>query len=307
MLELRQGADGKSSAGRLNSGFAGDTLNAAIYAKRVNPELEVSFLSGIGKDPYSQGFVEFCQQEFLNTELLLRSKTANLGIYAIDVDDKGERSFYYWRKDSAATQVIQLVNEYWINHELHAPTMVFFSGLSLGILSDDDKQSLLNLIQYFKTQGSQVAFDPNYRARMWSSKAHTVTWLTKAYVLSDVILPGLDEHQALFGHNSAQDVADYMQSLGNKELIVKCGLDGVLAFEPYGQVHHQAFNPAPVQVDSTAAGDSFAGTYLATRLANHSVAQAIKQADSVARFVVQHPGAIVETSIFNAFLAKEMG
>ena len=62
---------------------------------------------------------------------------------------------------------------------------------------------------------------------------------------------------------------------------------------------HVPFNPTPTQVDSTAAGDSFAGTYLISRVNGNSVLQAIENADKVAREVVQHPGAIMNIELYN--------
>jgi 2-dehydro-3-deoxygluconokinase len=298
MLELRN-----AGTQQLSFGFAGDTLNAAIYAKRFASALEVSYLTAVGKDPYSQQFSDFCHLESLNTDLLLSSNSANLGIYAIDTDDKGERYFYYWRKDSAATQVMELLERYRQTQTIAHYDLVFFSGLSMAILSDENKHKLLALLKYFKQQGSCIAFDPNYRPRMWQDKSHAIKWLQAAYAISDVILPGLDEHQELFGHNSAQDVADFVQTFGFDELIVKCGQDGVRSFSP-SQQFHLPFNPAPQQVDSTAAGDSFAGTYLASRLLGDTIPDAVKHADNIARFVVQHPGAIVATQVFNQFLKE---
>ncbi|MEG3768263.1 sugar kinase [Alteromonas sp. 14N.309.X.WAT.G.H12] len=300
MLELRP-----QQARQFKCGYAGDTLNAAIYAKRINPDLTVSFLTGIGQDPYSADFITFCQQESLNTKLLLTSKTANLGIYAIATDDAGERSFYYWRKGSAATQLMNLIDEYGGKEAIDVPSMVFFSGLALGFLSDGDKPRLLQLIEYFKDKGSQIAFDPNYRPMLWKSPAHTIEWLNFAYEVSDLILPGLDEHQVLFGHQTAEEVAEYMSRFEFDELIIKCGDEGVKGYDKTGLVHHQPFNPAPTQIDSTAAGDSFAGTYLAKRLCHCSMAEGMKQADSVARFVVQHSGAIVDGGIFQRFLETD--
>jgi 2-dehydro-3-deoxygluconokinase len=299
MLELRKAAEQ-----HIPYGYAGDTLNAAIYAKRFNAELSVGFLTGIGLDPYSQGFIDYCQKEGIQTDLFLPSKTANLGIYSIDLDDAGERSFYYWRKGSAATQLVSLMAAHLQSNPLTSPNTVFFSGLTMGILAEQDKGGLFDLLQQFKQQGSKIAFDPNYRHKMWTDKQHAIHWLEKAYAISDVILPGLDEHQELFGHNSAEDIVSYMQPFGFDELIIKCGDEGVKTFDSNNNQQHIPFNPAPIQVDSTAAGDSFAGTYLASRLQGDPILQSIQNADNVARFVVQHPGAIVVQNVFEQFRAK---
>lgn len=297
MLELR-GAGGD----KMPYGYAGDTLNAAIYAQRFNDDIQVEYLTGVGNDPYSQGFVDYCQQEELETQLILTSQTANLGIYAIDTDDNGERSFYYWRKDSAATQMVYLYEQYQKSNRVDTPEFVYFSGLSLGILDDENKAGLLNIVSEFKEAGSTVAFDPNYRPKLWRDKEHAIEWINRAYELSDIIFPGLDDHKFLFGHHDASDIVDYIKPFGFDELVLKCQSDGVITYDVEGRVYQIPFNPAPIQIDTTAAGDSFAGTYLASRMSGNDIHSAMVNADSVARLVVQHSGAIVDKYVFSQFI-----
>ena len=65
-------------------------------------------------------------------------------------------------------------------------------------------------------------------------------------------------------------------------------------------------HPCPVKkvVDTTAAGDSFNGGYLAARLGGIAPAQAVKFAARLAGFVVEHTGAIVGKEHFNGFALK---
>ena len=88
------------------------------------------------------------------------------------------------------------------------------------------------------------------------------------------------------------------------EVIIKCDSDGVYAFDEDKKEYHLPFSPASTQVDSTAAGDSFAGTYLAARLNGSRIDEAISHAAEVAKFVIQHHGAIVEQSVFSNFLCS---
>ena len=43
----------REEGGASRVGFAGDTLNAAIYLKRSAPELEVAYVTALGTDPLS--------------------------------------------------------------------------------------------------------------------------------------------------------------------------------------------------------------------------------------------------------------
>lgn len=291
MMELRN-----QSANSLVKSFAGDTYNAAVYAKRYAPSTEVKYLSAVGEDFFSYEMIAAWQSEGLSTEFVARSPISPLGVYAISTDQHGERSFTYWRKGSAASQMMSLIDQPGIIAQADDIDVVYFSGISLAILSEEDKGKLLDFIKQLKAQGVKVAFDPNYRPKMWLSTEHAIDWANQAYAISDIVFPGLEDHQDMFGHQTKEAIVDYFAQFNASEIIVKCGKDGVYAYGTEGE-SHLPFTPAPKQIDSTAAGDSFAGTYLGARSLGKSVAESVAAAADVARIVVQHPGAIIDKSL----------
>ncbi|TYK67232.1 sugar kinase [Colwellia echini] len=288
MMELTPQGD-KS----FNKAFAGDTYNALVYAKRSVPELNAFIFSAIGNDDISRSMSTEWEKEGVNTSFTLISNTATIGIYAISTDVTGERSFSYWRKNSAASQMMAIKPVYELIETCPDVSCVFFSGISLAILSEEDKAVLIKFIQGLKAKGVKIAFDPNYRPAMWVNKEHAVFWLEQAYSVSDIVLPGEEDHQALFAHQDHIAIADYCQLFNVQEVIIKCGEKGTFAYFDGKLTAHQPFKAAPIQVDSTAAGDSFAGTYLAQRIINNDIATALQQASKVAGHVVQHRGAIM--------------
>lgn len=285
--------------------FAGDTYNAAIYAKRWNPQLRVSYLSALGTGPISDAIVAQCTTEgSIDTSLIARSEDAIPGLYMIVIDANGERSFMYWCRNSAATQMIRLLEENGGVQSIPDVDYIYFSGITLAILSDDDKQLLLDLINSKRGKHCKVAFDPNYRPQMWRSTEHAKLWIDRAYQCSDLVFPGVDDHYVLFGHSDQQVIKDYLDGFGVREMVIKCGEKGVFAHDSHGQTVHLPFIAANIQVDSTAAGDSFAGTYIASRMAGKNTDASVMAAANIARFVVQHRGAIVEQPLYHSFMKK---
>ncbi len=136
--------------------FAGDTYNAAVYAKRWCPELEVSYLSAVGTDAISDTMLEQWLTEDIDCSLVVRSEDAPPGIYTIATDADGERSFVYWRDHSAATQIMQLLRACGGAKIIPNFDYVYFSGICLAILSDEDKGSLLDLVQSLRNCGANV-------------------------------------------------------------------------------------------------------------------------------------------------------
>ncbi|BED89350.1 ketodeoxygluconokinase [Pseudoalteromonas sp. MM1] len=280
--------------------FAGDTYNALVYAKRFAEQLNCELFSAVGEDILSINMLKKWQQEGISSKQVIKTPDHNVGIYAISTDQHGERSFDYWRNQSAAKHMMELYAKQPFDFGLGKNDWVFFSGISLAILEDDSKQQLVDLLTKLKAQGCIIAFDPNYRARMWQSKAHAIEWLERAYQISDVVLPGLDDHYTLFGHTNANDIVDYCQQFAIDEVVIKAGSKGMQVFCQNTLSAQCAFNPAPQQVDSTAAGDSFAGTYLAARMTHHEPQIALHMADKVASQVVQHQGAILPFDVYQA-------
>ena len=199
MMELKE-----TSAISVAKSFAGDVYNTAVYAKRWLLDLEVNFLTAIGNDPISQQFELTCEVEGINCQAILHSDTKHMGIYLISTDKHGERSFTYWRNQSAARQIMSMLPQ--SEFSSNDFDLVYFSGISLSILSEEAKSLLIEYIQKLKRQGAKIAFDPNYRAHMWDIKDKAIYWIEKAYALSDIVLPGIEDHKALFGHYTSGSI-----------------------------------------------------------------------------------------------------
>ena len=299
MVELYQLVDNV-----YHQNFAGDVFNTAVYLKRTcEHPVEVQFFTAVGTDLISDKLVRAVEREKIDTSLMLRTKTARPGLYMINTDAFGERSFVYWRDSSAAKQVLQCFNAQRSFTALAGCDMFYFSGITLAILSDSDRAQLFELVKQLKADGSQIIFDPNYRPALWSDAEHAKAAFIQAYRLADVALPGLDDHKVLFDAKTTTDVVEQLAALGVAEIIVKDGKNGI-----NGRYQQQNFtalaHPVKKVVDTTAAGDSFNGGYLAARLGGIAPQHAVKFAARLAGFVVEHTGAIVSKDHFNGFWAQ---
>ena len=106
----------------------------------------------------------------------------------------------------------------------------------------------------------------------------------------------------LFGDEDAEACATRHHDAGVSEVAVKLGADGCYVSRDAGGGPARAGKraathvPVPAQreaKDTTGAGDSFNGAYLAARLAGREPAEAAAVAHTVAGEVVMHPGAII--------------
>ena len=295
MVELSQG----SEPGEFKQSFAGDTFNTGVYIKRcLRESAQVNFLSVIGEDRMSEQLLNFMNKEQIDSRYLYRCKSEKMGLYIIHVDQDGERSFDYWRETSAAKNLMNFIQQDAVKMSFSAINMLFFSGISLAILADEDLSSFWTFFDSCKSAGCQIAFDPNYRSALWSSPQKARNAFEIAYSLSDIVSPGVDDHKQLYNQHNATEIADHLEAKGIKEIIIKNGERGVMICIE-GERLHIDITPVTEVVDTTSAGDAFNGGYLSARQCGKSVKDAVIYGAKVAACVIQHQGAIVPKTCFS--------
>ncbi|GAB1479281.1 sugar kinase [Paracoccaceae bacterium] len=269
-------------------GFAGDTFNTAVYCRRCLRSGSVAYQTRIGNEPLSEGFLRLAGAEGLDLSATGREAGHNLGIYSVQTDAKGERSFAYWRSDSAARRMFLTAADF---AALEGADLIYLSGITLAILAPAAREALLVRLAELRVAGARVAFDSNYRPRLWPDAETARQVIGRAWALADIALPSVDDEMALFGD---ADAASVLARLGPREGALKRGAEGPLALRP--GVTPPAFVPAERVVDTTAAGDSFNGGFLAALAGGADTAAAMAAGHALARQVVGLPGAIVPTT-----------
>ncbi|MEL0607270.1 sugar kinase [Vibrio echinoideorum] len=293
--------------GTMQQTYGGDTLNAAVYLNRSatshssstnTPRIRTSYITALGADSISQEMLKRWQDEGLSTDLVLIDEQRSPGLYLIQLDDVGERTFLYWRNDSAARYMVQHPGFDKITAQLCDVDMVFLSGISLAILPHSDQLKLLTIIQGLRERGVTIAFDSNYRPKLWDSEDAIKETYQLAYQATDITLVTFDDEQLLWQDTHPQDTIKRLHALGVKTIVVKLGPEGCLISEnPENEPVKIKTTPVETVVDSTSAGDSFNGGFLSCYLAGGSIEEACHQGNALARLVIQHHGAIIPKSI----------
>lgn len=287
MLELSS----LQAPGLAKVGIAGDVFNTAIYLKRALPDTcEVCFISALGSDPMSDQFIDFVAQEGIQTNRIKRDTDRLPGIYAINTDSEGERSFDYWRENSAARTMFETENgtDFQL---LEGMDVIYLSAITLAILSPDVREKLFDWLQAYRQSGGKFAFDSNYRPRLWSSKAEARSVTDRAWSLSDIALPSIDDEHALFDEDTAAATLDRFMTYGCGVGALKRGALGPVPINTSTKVN-QSYPVVERVVDSTAAGDSFNAGFLGSYLTGGSIADALQKGHALSSEVVMHSGAI---------------
>jgi 2-dehydro-3-deoxygluconokinase len=286
MIEMARGGDG-----RFTQGCGGDTFNTAIYLARKG--LDVSYATALGDDSYSDAIVALAATEGIATDLMLRLPARLPGLYMIETDATGERSFQYWRDSAPARELFELADWERIAQGLLDARLIYFSGITLSLYSNTGLGRFLAALEVARQSGAKVAFDGNYRPRGWSGDVQrTRTVFMEALKRVDIALPTYDDEALLWGDTSPRSTVERMQAFGIAEIVVKNGANSALVAAG-GQQEEVPVPEVVVAVDTTAAGDSFNAGYLAARLSGDNPGIAVKAAHRLASEVVQHRGAIM--------------
>lgn len=291
MIELSE----KGAA--VNRGFGGDTLNTSVYIARQTDAsaLGVHYVTALGTDTFSQQMLESWQSENVQTDLIQRMADRLPGLYYIETDDTGERTFYYWRNEAAAKFWLESEQSAAICEELATFDYLYLSGISLAILNPTSREKLLTLLRECRANGGKVIFDNNYRPRLWSSKEETQQVYQQMLSCTDIAFLTLDDEDALWGEKPVAEVIARTHAAGVEEVVVKRGADSCLvAIAGQPQLDVPAVKlPKEKVVDTTAAGDSFSAGYLAVRLTGGDAESAAKRGHLTASTVIQYRGAII--------------
>ena len=156
MVELARGPDG-----RFALGYGGDTFNTAVYLARLG--VDTAYATALGEDRYSDGIIARAADEGVSTELVLREPGRVPGLYLIETDKKGERTFHYWRDTSPARELFELPGWERVAEAIVTADLVYFSGITLSLYSNAGIGRLLATLEYARQRGAKIAFDSNYR------------------------------------------------------------------------------------------------------------------------------------------------
>ena len=267
-------------------GYGGDTFNTAVHIARTG--IATAYLTALGEDMFSADLrAQWCA-EGLDTSLVLSHPRRNPGLYAITTDAAGERSFTYWRGESAARAMFACPGAEGAFDAAADAGLLGFSLISLAILDDAGRMRLLDLARTVRARGGQVAFDGNYRPRLWPDADTARTVRDAAIACATIGLPTLDDEIALCDARDAGAVAAHWQALGCAETVVKLGADGCLLGDGSLVAPAQLLRP----VDTSGAGDAFNAGYLAARLEGRGASAAAEAGHRLAGWTVMRPGAI---------------
>ena len=271
-------------------GVAGDTFNTAVGLAQLGCPVE--FIAGIGTDPGSERIREACARWGVGTSLIATLPDGKPGLYMIHTDAAGERSFSYWRGESAARELFSRPAELesLLSH-IDRGQYIYLSGITLAIAAVDCRTVLSEFLAGYRRDGGRIAFDCNHRPPLWQSAGEAAASYENILQACDLFFAGADDLTSAWGLDE-DALLPFLANLDCETILLKRGADNLLLIEG-GEVREVETEPVAAIVDTTGAGDAFNAGYLAALLRQHNTNSAARFANILGAACLAHAGALL--------------
>jgi 2-dehydro-3-deoxygluconokinase len=241
---------------RFRQGFSGDTLDAALAARRsLGPGWRVGLFTAIGDDDWSARLFAFLKAAELETNHVRRLPGRRPGI-SVTAPGDAAPSTEVWRENSAA---LDLADDHDVlEAAVVGANAILFSAATLAILAPDARGQLLASVERAKARGAVVAFDSVVDPAAWPETGTLRAVIRAAARASTLVFAAVANEAPLFGEAGTGAVAARYAGDGCRE--------GVF-FEPSGAA--AVLWPAgriAVPAGTFEARSAFRNAYLAERL-----------------------------------------
>jgi len=271
--------------------FGGDTFNCSVYLKRTLKKAHIEYITVVGEDELSKKMITFFQKQNIKTSYIDKVNDRNPGLYIINKKKK-EKTVSYWRENSAASELFLTRSLNRITNELLDFDLIYFSAITLAIMSEEGRNNLFRVIKKARASGVKIAFDSRYKSKLYRSSDHARKMYNQAIHYCDIFLPSMRDEKKLWGTFDAYSVIERAKKAGCTEIVIKSLYEDITYYinDVTKQVETKIIKNI---VDSTSAYDSFNGAYLASRLKGKMIEKSIKKAKKLQSKVILHQGAIV--------------
>lgn len=274
-------AQGSTAVDSIRMSVGGDALNESTVLARLG---HVPLLvTRLGMDGVAEFILSHCAREGVQV-CAARQDGLDTGINAVLVSPSGERSFVTNRNGSLRKLDMKDVEQAMSSTEFDAVRLVCLASMFVSpVLELDDMETLFARA---KACGKIVCADTTR-----PKKGETLRDAAAALRHLDYFFPNLEEARTLTGLREPEMIADALLDAGVGCVALKLGGEGCLLKCSQGTETRVPCYPVAQCVDTTGAGDTFAGAFIAALLENRSPVECAAYANAAASVCVESLGA----------------
>lgn len=225
---------------------------ANVLAMNAKLGGKTAFIGKVGHDAFGAFLKETMDKAGIDTQNLCMSDEYKTTLAFVQLDNKGNRSFSFYRKSGA--DVMLMSDE--VDASLLMSCRIFhFGGVSLT--DEPCRTTTLQAVRIAKKSGALISYDPNYRPPLWNSESEAVEVMKSALPLADIIKVSEEEMNLLTGEKELEKGSQKLAEYGAVLVAVTLGANGAFYCTPAGSAFLPTYDVKTV--DTTGAGDAFLG------------------------------------------------
>lgn len=247
---------------------------ANMLAAAAKFGMKTAFIGKVGKDMHGNFLKETLHNAGINTDNLIQDEKYFTTLAFVSLKENGEREFAFARKPGADTNLCMKE----IDSEILRNTRIFHVG-SLSLTDDPSRTATYEAINIAKNAGAIISYDPNYRAALWDSEETAQLRMQSLIPLVDMMKISDEETALLTPYQDPMEAIEYLLRQGVRLVAVTLGRDGALIGNENGIVRAEGFSSHAV--DTTGAGDSFWGGFVASYLKEETAPEHLSKAQMI--------------------------
>jgi len=254
-----------------------------------------AMIGKVGNDAFGNMLINTLKENGIDTTGVKKDDSVFTTLAFVTLDENGDRSFSFARKPGADTRLS--FGE--IELSLIDDADVFHFG-TLSLTDDPARSATIKCLEYAKSKGKLISYDPNLRLSLWDSEDKARTAMFMGFEYADVVKISDEEVEFLWDCTPQAGAQIILNKYNTSLVYVTMGEKG--CYFATRKAKGLVPNPNGIQpVDTTGAGDIFGGSAMHKLLQTgaHPSQLTEKQLTEICRFATcaaalstQRPGGI---------------
>jgi len=215
---------------------------------------KTAFIGKVGADMFGDMLKRTLDDVGIDSCGLSISTDVNTTLAFVQIDDKGERRFSFYRNPGAD----MTLNPDEVPKDIIKNCKIFHFG-TLSMTHETVKRATEKAIEAAKESDCLLSFDPNIRFPLWKSEKDLFESMKYGCSVCDILKISNDELEWMTGLSNIDDGVAYIkENFPISLILVTAGANGSYAYYK----GHKAYKPAFITdktIDTTGAGDTFLG------------------------------------------------
>ncbi len=238
----------------------GAPANVCVQAVKLGQQ--AAYLTKVGNDGFGEFLIETLKNEGVDTSYIRTSDKHDTSLAFVSFKEDGERQFSFYRRAAAD---LYFTAEDFKDVQFESRDILEFGSVALK--TEEARSAHKYLIKKAQSAGASIFFDPNLRFNLWEDKEQLRGTVLEFARFADVIKVGVDELEFITGL-PAESAVTAMFNGKLKILLVTDGGKGAKLYLADGR-RFDCGGYKVKAVDTTGAGDSFFGAFIAQYMAGN--------------------------------------